>query len=105
MKNPIKDRHMKKSVSLSPVAESGEFDRLPGLHHALLPRPLHLDPRAAVAHEVRAHRRLELVLRAHLPGLALHETRVHALQIGRAGNLKESKLVLRLQDVENITRN
>ena len=39
-----------------------------------------LDPGAAVAHEVRPHRRLELVPRAHLPGVGLNETRVHALK-------------------------
>ena len=39
-----------------------------------------LDPGASVPHEVRPHRRLELVLCAHLPRVGLDETRVHALR-------------------------
>ena len=81
--------------------------------HATWARPFKplctdLDPRATIAHEVRAHRRLEVVPRAHLPGVALHETRVHALNAERererAGSLTGSKIVLRLQEVKNVSK-
>jgi hypothetical protein len=58
-------------------AKSGELDRFPGLEHALLPRALHPDPGATVLHEVRAHARLELVARADLAAVRLHEACVH----------------------------
>ncbi len=59
------------------AAKSGELHRFPGLEHALLPRALHPDPGAAVLHEVGAHARLELVARADLAAVRLHEACVH----------------------------
>ncbi len=68
-------------------AESGELHGLPGLEHALLPRALHPDPGAAVLHEVRAHAGLELVARADLAAVRLHEACVHGEMLRASSSL------------------
>ena len=66
-------------------AKGGQLDRLPGLQHPLLSRPLHPDPGPPVLHEVGAHARLEVVARRDLAAVRLDKAGVDGQVLGLAG--------------------